>query len=532
MVPGGLTGYIGNFFTQLYFSRLFGSLVASFFLVLFAAILFRIYKVLSTDKPVWLILIIGPSCLLLFMQMRNDYFIHHTIGYLSLACFTWISVLLSTKRLNFLVPLLFLPFIYLTGSFALIFPVIYTAYCLLYQKGRSRYTLPVILIIVATSSLILFDKVLFVQPTERYFGYPLPLIYTEDLNPLDAILCIYLILFPLIVKTVGSIKINARFSRLISQRNSSVVLFITIVFLVAFHDSGLAKRTRIERLFIHQEWDKVIKQHEADPSDNIVGQYYYNLALSVKGQLCNRMFHGNQDFGERSLVLPSGREHIDRSMYYYYTVGFINEAHHLAYESMVINGYRPENIKMLIKTDLINGKYKSAEKYIEILKKTLHYRKWAVKYGKMLNSPELISADPELGEKMRLLPRIDFFITQNDVINIDCMLRSNPENKIAFEYKLARLLLAKDFKAVVYQVKRMGDMNYSHLPRHIEEAIILFTHHNHELPYLGDFEVSRELTNSFDQYLAAKQEIKTRTDVEGLVQSSWGNTFWYYFEYR
>jgi len=532
MVPGGMTEYIGNFIKQGYFSTLFGSLVASLFLLLFAAVLYRLYKALSGDNPVWFILILGPTCLLLFMQMRSDHFIHHTIGYLFLAYFTWISVLLNTKRLKFLVPLLFLPFIYLTGSFALIFPVIFTLNCLLNKEGTARYTSPGILIITAILALILFEKVLFVQPPEQFLGYPLPLIHPEDLHPLDAILCIYLILFPLIIRTAGSIKIHERTSQLISQRSSFIVLLVTIVLLVVFHDSELAKLTRIEKFFLHKEWDKVIVQYEEDPPENVIGQYYYNLALSEKGQLCSRLFHGNKDFSEGSLVLSPRRESLDRSKHYYYTVGFINEAHHQAYESMVINGYRPGNVKMLIKTDLINGNYRAAERYIEILKKTLHYRKWAEKHEKLLQSRDLISTDPELGEKIKLMPRTDFLITRNDVINIDLMLRSNPDNKLAFEYKIARLLLEKDYKAAVYQVKKMRDMNYSFLPRHIEEAIILFIGNNYELPYLGDFDVSRELENSFDQFSAAKQEHKKGTDIEGSIQSSWGNTFWYYFEYK
>jgi len=215
-------------------------------------------------------------------------------------------------------------------------------------------------------------------------------------------------------------------------------------------------------------------------------------------------------------------------MYYYYTVGFMNEAHHRAYESMVINGYRPENLKMLIKTDLINGNYRSAERHIGILSKSLHYRKWAMKYKSMLHKPEQVLADPELGEKAKLAPRKDFFFSQNEILNIDLMLMSNPDNKVAFEYKLARLLLEKDFKSAVHQVKKMRNMNYSRLPRHVEEAIILFKHHNYELPYLGGFEPGPELKNSFDQYAAAKEENPKTTKIE----NTWGTTFWYYYDFN
>jgi len=239
------------------------------------------------------------------------------------------------------------------------------------------------------------------------------------------------------------------------------------------------------------------------------------------------MFHGCQDFGEESLLIHSSRDYIDRSMYYYYTVGFINEAHHRAYESMVINGYRPENLKMLIKTDLINGNYRSAQRHIGILKKSLHYRRWAEKYESMLHQPAMVLADPELGAKAKLAPRKDFFFSQNEVLNIDLMLMSNPDNKIAFEYKLARLLLEKDFKSAVHQVKKMRNMDYSSLPRHIEEAILLFINQDYELPYLGEFEPGPEQSKSFDQYVAAKKDHKERRDIE----NAWGSTYWYYHDF-
>ncbi len=528
LIPGGLTEYMGNFISQWYHSSLYGSLVLSLILVLFAAALFRIYKVLTGQKPLCLILIIGPSCLLLVMQMRTNHFIHHSLGYLFLALFTWLSVYFSRKHLHFLVPLLFPAFVHLTGSFALVFPAIYTIYSLVHNKGRSRYTLPVILFIIALLSLTGFEGILLNHPPEKYLGHPLNFIYPENLHTGDIFLCTYLILFPLLVRAAGSIKITAKFSRLPSFGLSFMVLLVTVIMLGALHDPDFAKRSRIEKFFVHREWDKVIAQHEKDPSKHISGPYYYNLALSEKGQLCERMFHGRQDFGEESLLIRSNQEYIDRSMYYYYTLGFINEAHHLAYESMVLNGYRPENIKMLIKCDLINGNFRSAIRYIDILKKTFHYRQWAEKHEKMLHRPDLVLADPGLGAKIKLLPRKDFFISPSDALNIDLMLWSNPENKIAFEYKLARLLLEKDFKEVVYQVKKMKDMDYECLPRHIEEAITLFIKQDHELPYLGDFELSLELRNSFDQYAAATKE----NPGTAAIENSWGTTYWYYFEFQ
>ena len=45
----------------------------------------------------------------------------------------------------------------------------------------------------------------------------------------------------------------------------------------------------------------------------------------------------------------------------------INEANRWAYEYMVMRGNTPEGLNMLIKTELINGNYAVAEKFIYIL---------------------------------------------------------------------------------------------------------------------------------------------------------------------
>ena len=121
------------------------------------------------------------------------------------------------------------------------------------------------------------------------------------------------------------------------------------------------------------------------------------------------MFFGRQSYGSMSLTLTRDNEQSYRAMYFYYAVGLTGEAHHLAYELMVQHGYRPENIKMLIKTELINGNFKIAERYINVLKKTLHYKNWAEKYERMLFKPELVNSDPELGQKDQTASQKGFF---------------------------------------------------------------------------------------------------------------------------
>ena len=80
----------------------------------------------------------------------------------------------------------------------------------------------------------------------------------------------------------------------------------------------------------------------------------------------------------------------------------------------------------------------------------------------------------------------------------------------------------------------MKDMKYTYIPRHIEEAIMVFINGNHELPYLGDFEISRETELRYKLYLAAfrMNKNKTRPEFDKLMKKNWGNTFWYYLEFK
>jgi hypothetical protein len=92
-------------------------------------------------------------------------------------------------------------------------------------------------------------------------------------------------------------------------------------------------------------------------------------------------------------------EILKRGGYFYYSVGMINEAHRWAFENMVMKGHTPGDLEMLIKTELINGNYAMASKYISQFGNTMFYRKDAREFRKFLFNDAAVEADPELGVK-------------------------------------------------------------------------------------------------------------------------------------
>jgi hypothetical protein len=86
-----------------------------------------------------------------------------------------------------------------------------------------------------------------------------------------------------------------------------------------------------------------------------------------------------------------------------------------------------------VETNLINGSYKVAEKYISLLEETLLYKKPASEYRKFLNHPELIEQDPVLGPLKKLTQGLDG-LSSDMVTDLKKIVQANPDFKAAKDY--------------------------------------------------------------------------------------------------
>jgi hypothetical protein len=405
---------------------------------------------------------------------------------------------------------------------------------LLSDKGRRKYTDASLMLVVAAISFLVFWKILFLLPVEHVLFFPLPLLENTVYKFTFFMLVCYLIFYPVIC----SFHIPEKYIWL----KTRIYLFITIGFLsisggfvlIKIYNPQTARVIELERLIFNEKWDEAIIFQEKRPARNLIGEYFYNVALSETGQLCDRLFIGNQDFGSGSLVLPWGDEHLNRGAYFYYSVGLTNEAHRWAYEEMVVHGYRPQNIKLLAKTSLVNGDFRMARRYINILKRTIYYRDLASGYGKMADNPDLISSDPELFGKSKLLPKSSFFIQFNEPQNnLPLLLYAQPDNMKAFEYYMAGLLLTKNVEAVMSNVGKMKEAGYNRIPRFIEEAILIYYNSTKIYPDLGGLEVSSDTRERFSRYFTAYIAArKNSSTLRAKMEEGFGDTFWFYFHFK
>lgn len=541
--PGGLLEYSGYFLTQGYFNIIYGSIIVSLMLLLIAFLYNKLTKVLfnsSFSSSSFFSVFPGiiPPSLLLLLQTNTDWMIHYNLG---LACtLLYLLIFINVEKrsvvanylLFFSIPI----FYYFFGGFVLIFLVMYIIYAVNYKKWINSLKLLFVVLIC----FFLSKKFVFLQPYKVliFNGLPLKSFFGPSLNFYLAILII--VFYPLLIYFFHSVKSHG-----IGKKQQSIIsvslYFVALIFVLFkfYYNEQAANLLKLEKYLFARDWDNLIKHQEKKPSKNLISQYYYNIALSEKELLCERLFHGPQDYGTGTIVIPwdlqAGVRNIFRGVYFFYSIGLINEAHRWAFESMVSQGYNPENIKMLIKTNLINGYYLIAEKYIDVLKKTLHYRKLAKKYERMLFNPELVKADPELSGKIQLQPKNDFSIQiKNPQANVLLMLKANPENKKAFEYKMAWYLLEKNIGSIVKEISTFKSLGYKKLPKHIEEAVLIFNLVSRRgLTDHEDFEISQETKNRFSHYETSVSLYKGNLKAgRGQISKAFDKTLWFYLDFK
>lgn len=532
--PGALLEYAGRFLAQFYHGRLIGSLIVAIVLTLPAIVAKAINRRFISGVSYSVHLMMIPSLLLLLMQANYYHLMEYNLGFLSVLLLYLLLLNFSEKYYRLLILLIYPLVYFLTGAYAFIFLGLYIFHHIFIEKGRAGYFYSFLILLIGILTFIIFWKLIFYQPVQQLLYSPLPVLDNPLYRNVFIVLSGCIVFYPLVLLAVKNIKSRRLNSKLYSYLSLIVFSSLIVFFLVRTYNPQTGRVVEIERLIFSGKYDEAVKVQEKRPARNLIGEYFYNIALSETGQLCDRLFHGPQDFLAGSLVLPWGDVHLNRGAYFYYAIGLINEAHRWAYEEMVVFGYRPENIELLVKTSLINGDYDMAKKYINILKRTIFYRKWAKEFEKMAGNPDLIRSNPELGAKIKLLPKNNFFIQFNEPQNnLPLILEGQPDNRRAIEYYLAGLLLTKKVEILVSNIINMKESGYTQIPRHVEEAVMIYYNSTGKYPDLGGLPVSKETQARFSQYFTTYQNARNiPSTLKEKMQNGFGDTFWYYFHFK
>jgi hypothetical protein len=533
--PGALLIWLGKLISTFFYSPLTGAFIIAAILSFIVYFIAKSLEIITGKNSIILPLIIGSA--LFYLTTDYLFLAFNILGLLLQVAIFYLSV----KHLNLLkgwIPIIISPlWYYATGGFSWIFIFLFTFYFAFYRIAQ-RWLKLVTLWSLLFLMIYISKEFLFFQSVKTLLTFPSTELNAGFHRSLFFSVIFILSILPLIARVNFNIQQKFRLSDFTGGilTTSLLVLTLLIAGMKGF-DKKDSQYFHVEKLFYENKFNEVTEFLKANPSTNSLTMFLNNISLCNSDKLNDQLFSFPQNKDGSTLFLKWEiiGDVIRRGGYFYYTTGMINEAHRWAFENMVMKGLSPEGLKMLIKTELINGNIRMASKYINLLKKTIFYRKEALSFEKLLYNDNAINADPELGEKRRTRLKSDFFsITDDPYINIERVLATDSLNKKAFEYKIAFLLLKKDYSGIAYQLTRFGDYGYTKLPLHVEEAAAALSVFNKgNLPDLGNLRISKETALRWEQYLTVFQQYGTDPKAsEPPLRKQFGNTFWYWAFYK
>ena len=279
------------------------------------------------------------------------------------------------------------------------------------------------------------------------------------------------------------------------------------------------------------QWNKILATADKNKPESPIAVECTNLALAKTGHLASDMFAFYQN-GTAGLLPKYVRDHFTPGPTgtVYYHLGMINTAQTFFFEAQEgIPDFQKSArfSQALAKTNLLNGNYAVARKYVNALKQTIFYRRWAEQTEKLLDNPALIEAVPEYAHMRSVRIRSkDFLFSQDEMDSmLGLLYLDNTTNTIAMNYLLAWCLLRKDLPRFI-ECHQLLQIGYD--ARHYQEAAILYWSLNHDSPEGMPGYISRQVESRFTKFISDFRSGKN----EEIMQKEYGDTYWFYYCYR
>ena len=454
--PGGLARYVAEFLVQFYNSVVIGAAIIA---VLYMLLQRLTWRLMHTDSHYALSFI--PSIMLWYAMGDESVLLTYVVALLmamtaALAWIKWTAKL--TQWVKWLVLLLVIPVLYwFVGPLVLLTALLMLPWTIAVQG------------VIYSLALMLFSAHYLPYPMMRvvlgigYYRFPVTLPYL--LMAIPVVICVMTYLINKLPK--------------VKQWVNIAEVMVVLVILGSLVDLGYDKKKyeliEYDYLVRVRDWNAIIAKAEKQTPDLPMSVSATNLALAMTNQLGDRAFEFYQR-GPQGLFPKFERNFASTQLTgeIYFHLGMINTAQRLAFEAMeAIPNYNKSAraVRRLAETNIINGQYKIAEKYLRMLEKTIFYRPWAQRMISMLGNEKAINEYPLYGTLRQYKLQKDLLFSDGELDNICGQLfLHNQQNLMAAQYLLMIPLLNRDIEKFMAYVKVVQN-RIQYNPRSCQEAI-------------------------------------------------------------
>jgi hypothetical protein len=540
--PGGFSELIANLFMQSFYVKYLGPLV---FFSIALAIMWLIYTIMNVIYKSRMNMVWALAPLTFTIVLANNYDFPFSIM-ISIGIVLLFLLLLAKKSKSLLSCLI----CYLVGA-CIIYYLCGSGYMLLFSTGALVFAYRLKLWAGLSITGFIMAFALSFPPVAHNFMFPIPLYdqyfyffaqkpYFMDYEP-SCIFYIYLLSFPVLLIIAS---IMAKFQKnndTLKQNDGSsmlkMIISCIVILLLALY-GHLATYKADEKCQVESDYycynNNAEKTREA--SDNLQKYDFnvnlnYNLVMSKVDRLTDSFFgffqkegsnilHPDYEFPERKLFIATD---------FYYHLGYMSEARHCAYESLVFYPYSLRTLQILVKIHLITREYKAAERCLKILNKGLLDRNFVRKYTPYINDTSLTNTDKEIVEKRSFIPA-EHELSPFIIRRFQELLEANNNNKSAYEHLMLNYLLDSQLESFIKLYKEAG--RFFKKPVEIyEEALLMYGEQNN-IPVTSQYKISPAVIARFNDFeKTLKQcEGKEKLALE-VLYPKYGKSYMYYLQF-
>jgi hypothetical protein len=281
-------------------------------------------------------------------------------------------------------------------------------------------------------------------------------------------------------------------------------------------------------------WDELLRVAPRQQASDLVC-YEINRALYHTGRLPYEMFAYPQGPGAL-WPCPQGSGRVNLlAGDFCFEVGLFNDAQIMAHEQLETFGDYPVTLKRLALVNLVKGQPEAAKVFLSALSKDLICGRWARKYLQQIATDPLCLNDAYIQQLRALGPASGPSDSQRLFDEqMQWLLRHNRHNRMAFEYLMASYLLTKQLERVVELLPRLADFGYAQIPRHYEEALLVYADAKGlDASGIVGRDISERTRRRFERFKRIlEQSWYDRSVAFNVLQREFADSYFLYFFFR
>ncbi len=433
---GGFAALTASFLSQFFCLSMAGTVILSGLYILIAWLAWKLLSKMN-GRPVFRGAAFFPV-VFLYLCLENDYYRfqgHIAFALVLTALYLYVSV--PKEKIRYAAGVVLIPLLYhLAGSVAVVFALCAFLWEVLRNGLKGLYALiyPVVFLLTALVYVRISMTAGWEHALTPFMYYDWPSTY----------------FFPLYAwASVPVLMLAARFLSKEPSRLSAygpaiglaAALALAGYFYNAVHSRSYYRLIQEQQLAAEGEWDEIIRTADRRQPDYLIS--YLNLALAHKGQLVEKLgYYNPQPVSKVMFPTPNLKTGLSLQSAVYLSWGYVAAARQAAFDAnMVTPGmHNPAQLKVLVLTNMALGAPEVAEKYVNILDKTLFYRGWAQQMHLALNDP---ACEPDEMRRLReALPQKGEYVRYDGLKgDMKDILEADPSNEILSQFYTAYQML-------------------------------------------------------------------------------------------